>query len=193
MIANTSTLQPGKRILPIGFQTGHRTGKHAIGETIESLDERIAALCGFNATQPVAVPLATAFEILDDIASTLFFEDEDAPDFDWDGAKAALSHLSKQHSQESKRGQVLLWAATNRNSSRKPTSSLSHSVYIETPDSPKTEGVLATVHAIETPIMYLLRQNGGANEGWCDTPFYWPVIRAQSKATTAIYTSATLD
>lgn len=193
MIANTNTLQPGKRILPIGFQTGYRTGKQAIGETIESLDDRIEAICGFNASQPVAVPIAEVFELLDDIESTLFFEDEDAPVFDWEGAKAALRHLSKQHPQKAKREQVLLWAARNRNSSRKPSSSLSHSVYIETPDSPKTEGQLYTTFAIDTPIVFLLRQNGGADLGWRDTPFYWPVIRAQSKTPTAIYTSATLD
>jgi hypothetical protein len=193
MIANTSTLQPGKRILPIGFQTGYRTGKQAIGATIDALDVKVLSLCGFNATHPVLVPLKTAFELLDEIETTLFFEDEDAPNFDWEGAKAALTHLSYQHSDKTKRGHVLLWAARDRKSSRKPTSALSHSVYIETPDSPKTEGVLATLHAIDTPILYLLRQDGHAAQGWRDTPFYWPIIRAQSKALTAIYTSATLD
>ncbi len=192
MIANTNTLQPGKRILPIGFQSGFRTGKHGIGDTIDALDTRIAALCGFSEKAPVLVPLSTACELLDDIATTLIFEDEDAPDFDWDGAKAALTHLSSQHAVSSERGQVLLWAAKGRDSSRKPSLG-SHSVYIETPDSPKTEGLLATVHAIDTPILYLLRQDGRAAQGWRDTPFYWPIIRAQSKALTAIYTSATRD
>ena len=109
------------------------------------------------------------FALLDDIATTLIFEDEDAPDFDWDGAKAALTHLSSQHAVSSERGQVLLWAAKGRDSSRKPSLG-SHSVYIETPDSPKTEGLLGTVHAIDTPILFLLRQDGRAAQGWRGWP-----------------------
>jgi hypothetical protein len=48
-------------------------------------------------------------------------------------------------------------------------------------------------HAIDHPILFLLRQNGSAEKGWRDTPFYWPVIRAQSNAPTAIYTAETVE
>jgi hypothetical protein len=192
MIANTMTLKPGKRLVPIGFQSGYRTGKHGIGETIEAIDEQVAGLCGYNAYQPVPIPLSTAFDLLDQIATTLFFEDDDAPEFDWEGAKAALAHLSNQHPTESERGKVLLWAATDRDSGRLASLG-SHAKYIETPDSEKTEGQLAEKYAVDRPILFLLRQNGRAEKDWRDTPFYWPVIRAQIKTPTSIYTSATLD
>jgi hypothetical protein len=58
----------------------------------------------------------------------------------------------------------------------------------ETPDSEKSEGQLAKTHAIDHPILFLLRQDGTAVKGWRDTPFYWPVVRAQSNTPTAIYT-----
>src|SRR5206468_7032757 len=37
LVATTQTLRPHKRILPIGFQTYHRTGAHGIGKRIEAL------------------------------------------------------------------------------------------------------------------------------------------------------------
>jgi hypothetical protein len=69
----------------------------------------------------------------------------------------------------------------------------SHATYIETPDSEKTEGLIAKEYAIDYPILFLLRQNGSADKGWRDTPFYWPVIRAQATTPTAIYTAKTTD
>lgn len=63
--------------------------------------------------------------------------------------------------------------------------------YIETPDSEKTEGQVAAQYAIHHPILFLLLQNGAEDKGWRDTPFYWPVIRAQKNTPTAIYTAET--
>jgi hypothetical protein len=192
LIATTNTIRPGKRMLPIGFQTGYRTGKHAIGAVIEALDRQVEQLCGFGAATPKVVGLEVAFDLLDQIEPTLFFEDEDAPEFDWQSTKAALEHLAQQHPDKSKRGQVLLWAARDRDSGRLASLG-SHATYIETPDSEKTEGQLAKTHAIETPILFLLRQNGSEEKGWRGTPFYWPIVRAQTKAPTAVYTAETVE
>lgn len=191
LVATTQTLKRFKRILPIGFETGHRTGKHGIGATIEALDEEVEGLCGFGADKPVLIPVAKALEILDQIQTTLHFPEDDAPDFDWQGAKAALCHLAQQHPDPAQRGQVLLWAAQDRHSARRASES-SHATYIETPDSEKTEGRLAKDHAINHPILFLLRQEGEKAKGWNDTPFYWPVIRAQANTPTAIYTSESI-
>jgi hypothetical protein len=192
LVATTQTLRPHKRILPIGFQSGYRTGSHGIGKAIEALDQKISRVCGFNTAKPKLVPITTAIEILNAIESTLEFTEDDAPPFDWDGACAALAHLSQQHRITADRGKVLLWAARDRNSSRLAGAS-SHATYIETPDSEKTEGLIAKEYAIDYPILFLLRQNGSADKGWRDTPFYWPVIRAQATTPTAIYTAKTTD
>lgn len=190
LVATTQTLRPFRRILPIGFQSGYRTGANGIGNTIKSLDEEVQELCGFNASAPKLIPVATAIAILDKIETTLEFPDDDAPEFDWDAANAALAHLSSQAPNPSDRGQVLLWAADGRESSRMASGG-SHATYIETPDSEKTEGQLATQYAINHPILFLLRQNGAEEKGWRGTPFYWPVIRAQKNTPTAIYTAET--
>lgn len=188
LVAATQTLRPFKRLLPIGFQTGYRTGANGIGATIEALDKQLTNLCGFNATEPKLVPLQTALDILSAIEPTLHFEDDDAPEFDWNTAKAVLTHLSNQHPQPAQRGQVLLWAAKDRDSARLAAPG-SHATYIETPDSEKTEGKLALKHAVFHPILFLLRQEGTKEQGWQGTPFYWPVIRAQANTPTAIYTA----
>lgn len=191
LVATTQTLRPHKRILPIGFQTFHRTGANGIGKAIEQIDAKVAEVCGFNADKPVLVPLMTALDFLDRIAPTLEFPEDDAPPFDWDAARAALTHLCQQHSDPAQRGQVLLWAAKDRNSSRLAAAS-SHVTYIETPDSQKTEGEIARTYGIEHPILFLLRQNGDEDQGWRGTPFYWPVIRAQARTPTTIYTAETI-
>jgi hypothetical protein len=192
LIATTQTLRPYKRILPIGFQSGHKTGANGIGKRIEALDAKVSELCGFNAKSPVLVPLNVALDLLREIEPTIHFPEDDAPPFDWDGARAALAHLSQQAEDPVDRGKVLLWAADNRNSARLASES-SHATYIETPDSERTEGQLAKAHAINHPIMFLLRQNGASDKGWRDTPFYWPVVRAQRQTPTAIYTSEIID
>ncbi len=192
LVATTQTLRPHKRILPIGFQTGYKTGENGIGKKIQELDSKVEALCGFGAEKPILVSIESALDLLYRIEPTLLFPEDDAPPFDWDGARAALTHLSQQHPDPAGRGKVLLWAARDRNSARLAGES-SHATYIETPDSEKTEGQMALKHAINYPILFLLRQDGDEGKGWRGTPFYWPVVRAQSKTLTAIYTAETID
>ena len=191
LIATTETLRPHKRILPVGFQTYHRTGQNGIGKTIEALDNQVVTLCGFNADVPVLVDLSVAVDLLNQIETTLHFPEDDAPPFAWDAARAVLCHLTQQHPDPAQRGKVLLWAARGRKSARMAAGG-THATYIETPDSNKTEGALARAHAINHPILFLLRQDGEKEKGWNETPFYWPVIRAQEKTPTAVYTSESI-
>lgn len=191
LVATTQTLRPHKRILPIGFQTGYKTGASGIGKIVDSIDSKVDQLCGFDANRPKLVPLAAAMEMLTLIEPTMHFLEDDAPPFDWDGARAALAHLSNQHPIPAERGQVLIWAARDRNSGRFASES-SHATYIETPDSEKTEGQLAKTYAIDHPVLFLLRQNGNEDKGWRGATFYWPVIRAQARTPTAIYTAETI-
>lgn len=192
LVSTTETLRPNKRLLPIGFQTGYRTGANGIGKAILEIDAKIEDVVKFNSERPLLVPIAVAQDFLRQIEPTLLFEDvDDAPPFNWEAAHAALVHLSAQSSNESLRGKVWIWAANGRNSARLAGAS-SHAKYIETPDSEKTEGQMAKQYALENPIIFLLRQEGKADKGWRDTPFYWPVLRAQSNTPTAIFATETI-
>lgn len=193
LVSTTQTLRPHKRLLPIGFQSGYRTGANGIAKAIEQVDAKVAQLIGFDADEPVRIPVATAHELLRLIEPTLLFEDQDdASPFDWEAAHAALAHLAAQHPDPAKRGQVWLWAAKGRNSARLAGAS-SHAKYIETPDSEKTEGRMAKAFAIDHPILFLLHQEGRADKGWRDAPFYWPVVRAQTNTPTAIFATETIE
>lgn len=193
LVATTQTLRPHKRILPIGFQTGYRTGINGIGPVIQKIDSIVDAICGFNKPEPRLVSLEIAIDFIRKIEPTLLFLEDDAPPYDWTAAEAALCHLSQQHPDINCRGKVWLWAATDRDSARMASAG-SHATYIETPDSEKTEGRLAKQFALDHPILFLLRQNGSdaPEKGWRGTPFYWPVIRAQTNTKTAIYTAETI-
>jgi hypothetical protein len=192
LVSTSQTLRPFKRILPIGFQAGYKTGQNGIGKMIDEIDLELSKLCSFDADEPVSISLEAALKLLRLVQPTLEFPEEDAPEFNWDAAEAVLTHLIQQNPDKSKRGSVWLWAAKDRNSSRL-AGAKSHAKYIETPDSEKTEGQLAKTFAIDQPILFMLRQEGTTEKGWHGTPFYWPVIRAQRNTRTAIYTAETID
>ena len=190
LVATTQTLRPFRRLLPIGFQTGYKTH---IAAKIAEIDEMVEKACGFGAAEPKLVTLESMLELLAKIAPTLEFDEADeVKEFDWDAARAALRHLSHQHPDPEQHGKVLLWAANGRQASRLAGLG-SHAKFVETPDSDKTEGVMARKHAINYPILFLLRQEGKKDDGWRDTPFYWPVIRAQANTPPVIYTSESID
>jgi hypothetical protein len=191
LVSTVRALRPFRRMLPVGFQSGY---KSYIQQTIQDLDTQLEALISFGADAPVEILLETAIELLDTIEQTLEWIDgeEDAPPFDWTSAKSALTHLASQHPDPNERGKVLLWTARDRNINRL-ASERRQATFADNPDSPKTEGALTRAHAIDTPILFLLRQNGDEDKNWRGTPFYWPVIQAQANTPTSIYTAETSD
>jgi hypothetical protein len=199
LASETQTLRPGKRILPIGFQSGYKT---RISKIVEELDNEIGALCGFDRKEPILVPVGKGVALLQKISKTLEYgdkEDEAVP-FDWTSAVDALAHLSQQSPDPKTKGKIWIWAASGRKSSRFANrEGRSHATFIETPDSTKTEGALYERFARDNPILFLLRQEGqetnektGGKE-WRGTPFYWPVIRVQLNAQTAVYATEVLE
>jgi Z1 domain len=190
LVATTQTLRPFRRLLPIGFQSDFKV---RIAATIAEIDAAVEKLCGFDAAEPTLVPLSSALALLDKIEPTLLFDkDDEVKPFDWDGAKAALKHLANQHPDPNERGKLYVWSARGRQSAREASEG-SHARFIETPDSEKTEGSIARKFAINHPILFLLRQEGEKKKGWRDTPFYWPVVRAQANTPAVIYTAESLD
>ncbi|MCB9859995.1 MAG: DEAD/DEAH box helicase family protein [Phycisphaeraceae bacterium] len=191
LVATTQTLKPFRRILPIGFNSDYM---NRISGVVNEIDRIVLETCGFNADEPVLVPLATALKIFNLIERTLLFEPkkDDVRPFNWQVARDVLGHLANQHPDRAQRGQVYIWAANGRQSARYASAG-SHARFIETPDSEKTEGRIARAHAHDHPIMFLLRQEGAKEKGWRDAPFYWPVIRAQKNTPTTVYSGESLD
>lgn len=191
LISQTETIRPHKRILPKGFLPRSKTGKNSIIPIINKLDQKLETLIEFNSSVPKLIDTDTALDLLKEIENTLKFDENvDTLPFNWDMAYAALIHLSHQNQDESQRGKIWLWTAKDRNLKKPSITSNAH--IADSPDS-KTEVKLAHKYAIDSPILYLIRQNGKKEDGWNDTPFYWPVIRAQSNAKTSIFALETIE
>jgi hypothetical protein len=136
--------------------------------------------------------LTAGLDILERIAATILMKKDEGYEFDWDAAKAALSYLANLSRDPNRRGK--LWCLVRKNRNLSQTVRLgSHATYADAPDTTRTEGVVAKAVGIENPVLILIRQNGRKEQGWRDTPFWWPVIHAQKNMKTTIFANETSD
>ena len=61
--------------------------------------------------------------------------------------------------------------------------------FMDAPDTGSTDLAKAREVAKTAPALMVFRQNGKKEQGWRDTPFYWPVLVAPKKLKPAIFTS----
>lgn len=186
LVSTITTLKPFKRLLPYGFQTKAKT---QIAPFIKRLDDYIfERVLRDKLHDPFFITLDAAERIIDEIYQTLEFEQG----YEWDiGAfKAGLEYLSKNTSHEDYKGKVWCLVRMDRNLSRikKEDGSFSNA-----PDTPKDESTVAKEVAINSPMLLLIRQNGKEEQGWRDSPFWWPVLVAQKNIGTVIFSSELLE
>lgn len=184
LASNTTTLRPYKRILPVGFQSDYAVRVRPIVAEIDRLLNAQHPPQGFD--EPFEIPLTLALDILTRIEPTLLMESDEGYEFDWDAAKAALTYMCQASAHVNSRGIVWCLVRQDRNLSRLVASG-SHAVFSDAPDTTRTEGNVARVVAINTPMLMLIKQNGDVDRGWRGTPFYWPVIWAPQNVRTAIF------
>ena len=72
--------------------------------------------------------------------------------------------------------------------SREREKKLPNKRWSDAPYEGHTDIPLSQAKAAERPVLMLFRQNGLASRGWRDTPFYWPVFRAQDDVREGIFT-----
>jgi hypothetical protein len=188
LISNTTTLRPFKRILPIGFQNDFAVRTRPVIQEIDRILDDLQPANG--STDPFDIPLTLALDLLTQIEPTLLMAEDEGYAFDWDAARAALTHMSNSSRDPANRGHVLCLVRRDRNLSR-TVSVGSHAVYSDAPDTTRTEAAVARQFAIDTPMLMLIRQNGQVDKGWNGTAFYWPVIMAQQNIRTAIFAHET--
>jgi hypothetical protein len=184
LLSTTTTLRPGTRLLPVGFQTGYKT---YITKTVTEIDRIISAKQPrSNPDAPFLIDLEVAKTIIDTIAATLEFGEEG---YDWDvkAFKAAMEYLSRNTSNTAHAGK--LWCLVRRD--RNLTRRREEGRFQNAPDTPHVEGEIAKQAAIDIPILMLFRQNGREEDGWRNCPFWWPVLRAPRSTPTVIYASET--
>jgi hypothetical protein len=178
MLSNVATIRPGRRMLPIGFQT---VAKSRGAKALEGLDKAIDRL-GADGNELVAIPVAEAVNLLESAYANLEFEEE--ADDDRKANIAALEHLSLTSKDAKMRGKVWLLTATDRKVARYREEGR----FSNAPDT-KQQADLARAKAVAVPVLMMLRQNGTEQLGWRDLPFWWPVIVTPQNAVTSIFST----
>ncbi len=183
LLSSTTTLRPGKRLLPVGFQTGAPT---KIRRAVADVDAVLRDYEGQEGA-PFLVPLEVAKGIVELASSTLDFEESG---YTWDGKafKACLEYLSTLPAAGDEQGMIWCLAKRDRNIGRIREGGR----YQNAPDTKQEHDVIGERRP-KTAILLLLRQNGRAKYGWRDHPFWWPVLVAPRGTETAVFASELVD
>ncbi|BCB02135.1 Z1 domain-containing protein [Bacillus sp. KH172YL63] len=186
LLSNLVTLKPHKRVLPVGFQTGY---KSYISQKVEAVSKVIQELKQYSPqvmdNDAFLAPLSEVKRILSKIHETLVMED--GYEWDLDEYFSILDYLTL----DSKEKFVWIIVREGRNITRID----SEGRFENSPDTPKGDkGELKVARkvAVDHPAVMLLKQNGDADKGWRDTPFWWPVMLAQSNIETTVYAKETI-
>lgn len=181
LASDVIALRPGGAHLPIGFQTRSMTNLRPILQKIG----RILPAETVDSGAPVRIPTTTVVRLLDLIEQTLEFED--GYSFDWESCRAAVEYFSRISPEQTDRDLCWVSAHTGRRLARMRQDGIRFS------NAPHTYQDRALVRSVEghLPVLMLFRQEGRSEEGWRDTPFWWPVLFAPAKARPSVFASTT--
>jgi hypothetical protein len=178
MFSHVVSIRPGRRLLPIGFQTVSKTQGT---KNLVALDKQIGVAAGKNPKEPVLISVEEAISLLEMAYANLEF---DNPGDDTRKAhEAALEHLSRTSKKHELQGKVWLLTTTDRNVSRYREEGR----FSNGPDTKQQADLLGS-KVNDIPALMLFRQNGEGAKGWRDLPFWWPVIVTPRSSVTSIFT-----
>lgn len=180
LLSDVISVRPGRRMVPVGFQTVAKTSG---ARNLAALDKKIEEIVSKSTNQPILVEAQPAIELLELAYANLEFEDDND---DLHRAQiAALELFSKQTKNDRLKNKVWLLTATDRNVTRYREEGR----FSNAPDT-KQQSDAAISKADDIPVLMLLRQNGKEEQGWRGLPFWWPVLVAPRRAATMVYSAA---
>lgn len=189
LLSSIHMLKPGKRLLPIGFQTIAKSYLHPL---MKKLDQFVAETIE-NAARTTSldenaylIEKEAAQKILEMIAET--YDDKQGLEWDVQSHIASLTYLSASSNPEEV-GKVWLLLRKNRNMGRIRSTSKS---FEDAPDTTKDELAVAKKLAETIPALILTRQNGAEEQGWRGGAFYWPVILAPKTTKPTVFAQNTI-
>jgi hypothetical protein len=183
MLSTITTLTPSKRLLPWGFQTDYKT---KVKDILEEIDNKIAECQPeTNPEKPFLMDIHVATWIVDDISKML----EEGYDWDIHAFKASMEYLCKNTHNRENVGKIWCIVRRDRNASRyRPEARR----FEDRPDT-GMDLTIAKEIAKDIPALMLLRQNGREEEGWCGSPFWWPVLVAPQNTRIVIFASHLIE
>jgi len=186
LLSSIATLRPYRRVLPAGFQTGY---KSHIEATIKKIDFLINQWFeGTDKNEPIMIDLSDAIEVTDLIEKTLILDD--LYPWNWNTFKASLEHLSIRSKKPDEQGKVWLVIREGKNLSR----TKENGRFSDDPDggSGRTARTVAREIAVNTPCLMLIKENGEENNGWRNTPFWWPILMNPERTEASIFAEDTV-
>ena len=177
LFSRITTVTPGERFLPSGFQTVFKTNGR---KNLEALDGMVREATGGTLGKPVLVPVEAAVEML-----RLAYENLEFDDGEEDERRAhiaILEHLSKATGVKESGKVWLITSVEDRRLSRIREDGR----YQSSPDT-KQQRDMASKLGRDVPILILLRQGGAEEKGWRGLPFWWPVVVTPFSAVTSVF------
>lgn len=184
LLSNITSLQPRKRLLPIGMQTYAKT---TIKKLVDSIDELVENLA--RDENEKLIDLEDAIKLIKMINKT--FDPDKGEEWDVKAFLSSLEFLSKSSKVDKQK--VWLIIRKNRNISRVRKSS---GRYEDAPDTPKGEHSelrVARELAENIPALIILRQEGNEEKGWRGCPFWWPVLVTPSTTPPVIFANEVMN
>lgn len=175
------SLRPGRRLLPVGFNTvaiARGAGR------LQKLDDLLHSYSSPPHDKPVLVPVDAAIKMLDLAYENMVFEDEEDGAASRKALVAALEWLAKANAGGDHPGEVWVIAAEDRAVKRLREEGR----FSNAPDT-KQQRDLAESIAEGTPVLSMMRQHGTEEDGWRGLPFWWPVVMVPRRAVTSIYSA----
>jgi hypothetical protein len=175
LMSDVISIDAGGRLLPVGFKT---RAMSYIKSHVQKIDDLVPASCK-DSNKPVLVDVALAHSILQEIEKTM---DVSGTGWDWKGIAAVIDYFAKMTAHGNHKDKIWLAGFTGRSLARRRESGR----FSNAPDT-KQQRDLAEQVARDIPILLLFRQEGRADQGWTDSPFWWPVLIAPQEATPCVY------
>lgn len=187
IIPEVTILKPYKRLLPSGFQTKSHS---AITKTVKKIDNIIDSVTTGN--EPVLIDIKDAKKIIENIYKTFSKNKKLGEKWDVETFITCMEYLAYNVPSKNS-GKLWIITRKERDIARFRKSTGRYEDAPDTATGEKNELNVAKRTAIENPALILIRQKGLIEKGWNDAEFWWPVLVAQSKTPTVIFTSETHD
>lgn len=185
LLSETVTLRPGRRYLPIGFQT---LGNTKIKNVVDNIDGILSKYTKRDSNGFFEMDKKDAITLLEAISDT-FFNDKksnqsiyaDALKWDVDEAIALLDYCT-QHTNGKLYGLQRI-----RNDKQGVRRHRANGGFVDAPDDGRTDTAPSRAKATDRPVLMFIKEPGRKDQGWHDAPFYWPVLMTQQNLQSAIY------
>jgi len=177
LFSKLTTIRPGRRVVPVDFQTVSKTTGRG---NLDDLDRRINIFTGGSVDTAVQIDVHDAVKLLELCHENMEFDDPE--DEQAKAQIAMLEHFSLEADPSRGKGKVWLIIARDRDVTRYREGGR----FSDAPDT-KQQADEASAKAIDVPALMLLRQNGKEEKGWRGLPFWWPVVVTPRNSITSVF------